>query len=61
MSVPTRDKDCVCFSVEADLVAGVALLPVAALCLLEVRHVRELAFATLPLLFALHHLTESLV
>ncbi len=50
-----------CFSVEADLVAGVALLPVAALSLREVRHVRELPFATLPLLFALHQLTESLV
>lgn len=50
-----------CFSVEADVVAGVALLPVAALSLREVRHVRELPFAALPLLFALHQLTEALV
>jgi hypothetical protein len=51
----------VCFSVEADLVAGFGLLPVAVLSLREVRHPRELPFAILPLLFALHQLTESLV
>ena len=34
-----------CFSPEADLVAGIALLPVAALSLREVRHVREVPFA----------------
>lgn len=50
-----------CFSPEADLVAGVALLPVAALSLREVRHVRELPFAALPLLFAAHQLIEALV
>lgn len=50
-----------CFSAEADLVVGVALLPVAALALREVRHVREVPFAALPLLFALHQLVESLV
>ena len=50
-----------CFSIEADVVAGVALLPVAALSLREVRHVRELPFAALPLLFALHQLTEAVV
>ena len=50
-----------CFSIEADVVAGVALLPVAALALREVRHVREVPFAALPLLFALHQLTEAVV
>ena len=50
-----------CFSMEADLVAGVALLPVAALSLREVRHARELPFASLPLLFAAHQLIEALV
>ncbi|WP_219924141.1 DUF6629 family protein [Nocardioides campestrisoli] len=45
----------------ADLTAGVALLPVAAVCLHEVRTARELPFASLPLLFALHQLTEALV
>lgn len=50
-----------CFSLEADLVAGVALLPIAAISLREVRHVRELPFASLPLLFALHQLVEVVV
>lgn len=50
-----------CFSPEADLVAGIALLPVAALSLREVRHVREVPFAALPLLFAAHQLIEVLV
>lgn len=50
-----------CFSVEADLVAGVALLPVAALSLREVRCGREVAFAALPLLFAVHQLVEAFV
>lgn len=50
-----------CFSLEADLVAGVALLPIAVLTLREVRHAREVPFATLPLLFALHQLVEAVV
>jgi hypothetical protein len=50
-----------CFSVEADLVAGAVLLPVAVFSLREVRCVREVPFASLPLLFALHQLVESLV
>ncbi|MCL3819575.1 DUF6629 family protein [Aeromicrobium wangtongii] len=50
-----------CFSTEADVVAGIALLPVAALSLREVRHMRELPFAALPLLFAAHQLTEAIV
>ncbi len=50
-----------CFSPEADLIAGVALLPVAALSLREVRRLREVPFAALPLLFAAHQLIESLV
>jgi len=51
----------VCFSVEADLVAGAALLPIGVVTLREVRHVRELPFAALPLLFAAHQLVEALV
>lgn len=50
-----------CFSAEADLVAGLALLPVAAVSLREVRHAREVPFAALPLLFAVHQLVEALV
>ncbi len=50
-----------CFSVEADVVAGLVLLPVGVLSLREVRCPRELPFAALPLLFALHQLVESVV
>lgn len=50
-----------CFSVTADLAAGAALLPVAALSLREVRHLRELPFAALPAVFAAHQLIEALV
>jgi hypothetical protein len=50
-----------CFSLEADLIAGTVLLPMAALSLREVRHVRELPFASLPLLFSLHQFVEALV
>jgi hypothetical protein len=50
-----------CFSVQADLVAGAALTPIGVLSLREVRCVREVLFASLPLLFALHQLVEALV
>lgn len=50
-----------CFSVEADLVAGVALLPVGVAALREVRHVREVPFAALPLLFSMHQFVEVFV
>ena len=50
-----------CFSAEADVVAGAVLLPMAVLSLREVGHVREVPFALLPLLFALHQLTEAVV
>jgi hypothetical protein len=50
-----------CFSVTADLAAGAALLPVAALTLREVRHWREVPFAALPAVFAAHQLIEALV
>lgn len=50
-----------CVSAEADLVAGLTLLPVGVVALREVRHPRELPFASLPVLFALHQLTEALV
>jgi hypothetical protein len=50
-----------CFSVEADLIAGAVLLPIGVLSLAKVREPRELAFASLPLLFAAHQLVEALV
>ena len=45
----------------ADLVVGTALVPVAVLSLREVRHRRELPFAALPAVFAVHQLLEVAV
>ena len=45
----------------ADLVAGSALVPVAAVSLGHVRHAREVALAALPAVFAVHQFIESLV
>nr|WP_231989178.1 DUF6629 family protein [Mycobacterium sp. 852002-51613_SCH5001154] len=45
----------------ADLVAGTALLPVAAVSLREVKHPRELPFALLPTIFSLHQFIEAVV
>jgi hypothetical protein len=45
----------------ADVVAGAALVPVAVVSLTRVRTPREIAFAALPALFAVHQLIESLV
>jgi hypothetical protein len=50
-----------CFSMTADVVAGTALIPVAALSVAKVRHRRELPFALLPALFAAHQLVEVVV
>lgn len=50
-----------CFSVQADLVAGAVLTPIGILTLREVRCAREIPFASLPLLFAIHQLVEALV
>lgn len=51
----------VCFSMTADLVAGTALVPVAALSLREVKNRRELPFALLPAIFAVHQFLEVAV
>jgi hypothetical protein len=50
-----------CFSLEADLAVGLALLPVGVLSLREVRRPREVPFASLPLVFSAHQLLEGLV
>jgi hypothetical protein len=50
-----------CFSTTADLVAGSALAPVGVAALRQVRAVREIPFAALPALFAIHQLIEALV
>jgi hypothetical protein len=51
----------VCFSTTADIAAGTALVPVAAVSLRAVQHRRQIPFAALPALFSLHQLIESLV
>jgi hypothetical protein len=48
-----------CFSAQADATVGLALLPVGVLALREVRQAREVPFAVLPLLFAVHQLIEA--
>lgn len=50
-----------CFSLEADLIAGAALLPIGVLSLTKVREARELPLGSLPLLFSIHTLVEALV
>ncbi|OBF61308.1 hypothetical protein A5753_18940 [Mycobacterium sp. 852002-51971_SCH5477799-a] len=50
-----------CFSITADLVVGTALVPVAVATLREVRHWREVPFALLPTVFAVHQFIEAAV
>jgi hypothetical protein len=50
-----------CFSENADIVAGALLTPIGIASLREVRCWREVPFASLPLLFALHQFTEAFV
>ncbi len=50
-----------CFSFEADLVAGAVLLPLGVATLRATREPREWPLASLPLVFAAHQLIESLV
>ena len=50
-----------CFSAEADLVAGVVVTAVGIDAIQRVRAPKEIPLAALPLLFGLHQLTESFV
>jgi hypothetical protein len=50
-----------CFSESADIVAGAVLTPIGIASLREVRRWREVPFASLPMLFALHQFTEAFV
>ena len=50
-----------CFSFEADLVAGAVLLPLGVATLRATREPREWPLASLPLVFASHQLIESVV
>lgn len=50
-----------CFSATADFVASAVLGTIGVATLREVKHPREMLFAALPSLFALHQLTEGFV
>ncbi len=50
-----------CFSFEADLVAGAVLLPLGVATLHAAREPREWPLASLPIVFAAHQLIESVV
>jgi hypothetical protein len=50
-----------CFSATANFVGSGVLGTVGALTLTKVKHRRELLFASLPMLFAIHQFTEGFV
>jgi hypothetical protein len=51
----------VCFSAAANFVGSTALGAVGVVTLTKVKHRRELLFASLPILFAIHQFTEGFV
>src|SRR5271168_3639090 len=50
-----------CFSATANFVGSAALASVGVVTLTRVKHRRELLFASLPLLFAIHQFIEGFV
>lgn len=50
-----------CFSATADFVGSAVLGTIGAATLREVKHPRELLFASMPVLFAMHQFTEGFV
>src|SRR5580704_14882617 len=50
-----------CFSAAANFVGSAVLGGIGVVTLTKVRHRRELMFASLPTLFAIHHFTEGFV
>ena len=50
-----------CFSASANFVGSAVLGAIGVATLTEVKHRRELLFAAMPLLFALHQFTEGFV
>ena len=51
----------VCFSASANFIGSAVLGAIGVVTLTEVKHRRELLFAAMPLLFALHQFTEGFV
>src|ERR1700744_6632642 len=52
---------CVCFSTSANFVGRAVLGAIGVATIAEVKHRRELLFAAMPCLFALHQFTEGFV
>src|ERR1700740_364195 len=55
------EKRLMCFSATANFVGSAALGAVGAVTLTRVKHRRELLFAALPILFAIHQFIEGFV
>jgi hypothetical protein len=55
------EEDCVCFSAAANFTGSGVLGTIGVLTLTKVKHRRELLFASLPTLFAIHQFTEGFV
>src|SRR6202044_417308 len=56
-----RGRSGVCFSATANFVGSAALGAIGVVTLTKVKHRRELLFATLPTLFAVHQFMEGFV
>src|SRR6202451_746591 len=54
-------KPAMCFSATANFVGSTALAGVGVVTLTKVKHRRELLFASLPILFAIHQFIEGFV
>jgi hypothetical protein len=57
----SEQEGSVCFSASADFVGSAVLGAIGAATLREVKHPRELLFASMPVLFAMHQFTEGFV
>jgi hypothetical protein len=59
--LPPGEKPSMCFSATANFVGSTVLGAVGVVTLTKVKHRRELLFASLPLLFAIHQFIEGFV
>src|SRR6202789_1061949 len=60
-SPPKEERSPMCFSATANFVGSAALTTMGVLTLTKVKHRRELLFAALPVLFAIHQFIEGFV
>src|SRR3984957_5025893 len=61
LAITIGEEDCVCFSAAANFTGSGVLGTIGVLTLTRVKHRRELLFASLPTLFAIHQFTEGFV